>query len=338
MKRYTFFIVFLLAYSPTHCMAGTTNLPAQHSVASNSNLPPANAQQKDNTQEKAPTLIPHRAYYEISATEKVNGIADVKGNATIEIRPVPGGYIRNVNITIYLHSEDTTEVQTITRSFATFESGDGQDYSFRMRTRNELGEEVSLRGEGLAPPQLLGVLKCVLEPETDSSNSLEDLGVIDPSDIGSAQEEAETTQTRTDLPPNTIFPTQLLMRTMDAINKNQNSLSVSLFDPYWGNVYDVHVSINNSRHRTAFNLQEDLPTEASKHLNGQYVGIVTYAFYPMGVKESTGAEEPLHQVFMSLLPCGIMTECKLEDPTVGNQIVMTLKKVQWFQTSTNEAS
>lgn len=280
------------------------------------------------------TLIPHRAHYDISLNCQNNapvqmtegGIAQLTGHATIEVRPAPGGYIRNVTFTIYVYPVDSP-MQTIIRSFATFESSDGQNYTFRVRTRNELGEEVALRGEGLSPPQLLGVVKCDIDhtPENENTTSEDpiedDLNAIDPINC------------RIDLPTGTVFPMQFLLHMMKMAGGHTENTGMALYDPYWSNVYEVDLAVVPSTVTTQFNAVDGVTDQARKQLEGQPVKSVICGFYAMGIKEgdkANAAEEPLHQMRVSLLPCGLITECVMEDPSVGEPIKLTLSRVELF--------
>lgn len=280
-------------------------------------------------------LIPHRAYYDISLSRPANspaaiaedGIAQLTGHAIIEILPASGGYIRNVTFTIYVYPVDSS-MQTIIRSFATFESEDGQSYSFRIRTYNELGEEITLKGEGLAPPQLLGTVKCDIDhsPEEttnrEEENLEDDLNAIDP------------INSRIDLPADTVFPVQFLQHLMKMVaTDKEEHKGLSLYDPYWANVYDVDLATVPSTVVTRFNATNGLTEQTRKQLAGQPVKSIICGFYPMGIKEgekANAAEEPLHQMRVSLLPCGLITECVMEDPSVGEPIKLTLSRVELF--------
>lgn len=281
------------------------------------------------------TLIPHRAYYDISLSRPANssatpmtedGISQLTGHATIEVRQAPGGYIRNVTFTIYVYTVDAP-MQTIIRSFATYESTDGQHYTFRVRTCNELGEEVAIKGEGLAPPQLLGVVKCDMDQppeniEPQGEETLEDdLNTIDP------------VNSRIDLPAGTVFPMQFLLHMMKMASGQAENTGLALYDPYWSNVYDVDLAAVPSKIATQFHAVDGVTDQARKKLEGQPVQSIVCGFYPMGIKEgekANAAEEPMHQMRVSLMPCGLITECVMEDPSVGEPIKLTLSRVELF--------
>jgi hypothetical protein len=311
-------------------------LPATNEVLTTQNpLPP----QEKQVASASPitiqnTLTPHRAHYDIALNRPANspaqvtedGVAQLTGHATIEVRSVPGGYIRNVTFIIYVYPIDSA-MQTIIRSFATFESSDGQNYSFRVRTRNELGEEVALKGEGLAPPQLLGVVKCDIDRSSENEETLpeevmeDDLNTIDP------------INSRIDLPAGTIFPMQFLLYMMKMASGQTENTGVALYDPYWSNVYDVDLAVVPSTVVTQFNAVDGVTDQTRKQLEGQPVKSVVCGFYAMGIKEgekANAAEEPLHQMRVSLLPCGLITECVMEDPSVGEPIKLTLSRVELF--------
>lgn len=275
-------------------------------------------------------LIPHKARYNITlnrSTEPVmeGGLSQLTGYATIEIQEVPGGYIRNVTFVMYAYPSDQP-MQTIIRSFATFESSNGQDFTFRISTRNELSEEVTVKGEGLSPQNLLGVVKCDMGPAVDASQEDYDYTPEDELNI-------EPINSRIDLPAGTIFPAQFLLRMMRMVSSNvQENTSISLYDPYWSNVYDVDLAVVPSNISTQFNLVEGVVEQAKKQLEGQPVKSVVCGFYAMGIKEGSkdAADEPLHQMKVSLLPCGIITEWVMEDPAVGEEIKLTLSRVDLF--------
>lgn len=278
-----------------------------------------------------PALIPHRAHYKITLNRPAKQTNDsdleqLTGFANIEVQKVPGGYIRNVTFVIYAYPNDAP-MQTIMRSFATFESEDGQNYTFRVNTRNELGEEISIKGEGLAPPQLLGIVRYDVdtpheEAEEEEQRFEEDeLNNLDP------------IHSRFDLPAGTLFPVHLLLRMMTMVNTNLQSSNVVVYDPYWSSVHKVDLAVVPSKINTQFNLGEGVSEQVKKQLEGQPVQSVICGFYGVGIQEGNktdAADEPLHQMQISLLPCGVITELVLEDPSVGEPIKLTLSRVELF--------
>lgn len=281
-------------------------------------------QPADDTPASICSLMPHRARYEISLEKPSNispesNLSQLTGHAIVEVKTLPGdGYIRNVTFVMHAYSDDQP-MQTIIRSFATVESEDGQNLTVRVRTSNELGEEVLLKGEGFSPNQLKGFIRTDVDTERDESDAENnyDLNTVE--------------SIRMDLPVGTIFPMRFLCHIMGMISGNvsQESSTITLYDPYWSGVYDVDLSVVPSKTNTCFKLDDVVSDQAKKQLEGQPVRSVVCGFYPAGVKEDKvgNPDGPMHQMRVSLIPCGIATEFVMEDPTIGEPIKLVLSHV-----------
>jgi hypothetical protein len=147
-------------------------------------------------------IVPHRAVYDISLarSDDGSGVSNAEGRMVFEVTGNPcEGYRMRQRMVVNLADEDGNP-SLLDFRIATFESGDGDSYTFDTRTT--MNEDVVETVEGEAQRSAAGIEVKLKQPS----------------------------QKTVRLDPDTLFPSQHLQAIIDAARARQNFVSVEIYE------------------------------------------------------------------------------------------------------------
>jgi hypothetical protein len=239
-------------------------------------------------------IIPHRAEYIVEADPKSlqksnSDVADIKGTMTLQISEMDDGLALEQRSEVQVYYSDGSMEQSIT-TIASWESHDGQNYRFNIRTLRNGVEEIT-QGYAMSSPGLIGYVTF-----------------------------EEPSEQRMDLPIGTIFPlTHLKQIILNALNNSHALPNRAIFDGSneTHEVVDVNVFIGGP-HNPKINLGSN-----PELLKVDKAWALQYAVFPFGSRTT----EPDFEMEQILLPSGIISSMMMDLAQTGVSTKLTLSKV-----------
>lgn len=223
----------------------------------------------------AAELVPHRAIYDmrLGATKRGSTVLDVRGAMVIETGESCDGWEVNQRMRLTYSRSDAEQVESDS-TYASFESKDGQNYRFSVRTIEDGTPDEQLRGIATFE-NTRGQGRAVFnEPE----------------------------QQEFPLPKGTLFPTAHTAVVIDRAKAGETTIFRSVFDGgRLEGAFDVNAIVTGTQPRATVDVKSPL-------LQNQPLWVVHMAFFPSAKKE----DQPEYEMTVELLGNGVARAITLD--------------------------
>ena len=234
-------------------------------------------------------LLSHEATYSVELAEGEQDLSDASGEMNVKFMDVEGGWITQQNSTITMQDDNGSSIEVKT-SQATWESKDGSQYRFMIRTAREGSEEVV---QGVA----------TIDPKTQEGT------------VTYSQPEIATVK----LAKGTIFPVHHLKQTLAQANQGQYVSNAKVFDGSSETKGAVDITIMMARSTEAGELTQKL-LKANKTPSWP-LQIAVFSAIDQTM-------EPDYKINQKILESGVIEEMTLDYPKMHYRLKATLKSVK----------
>jgi hypothetical protein len=245
--------------------------------ASNAPLEPNYPSNLKVSQNQKTQIISHKATYSIHLDKSNDDISDAIGEMTINIFDTGDGYVFEQNSTLTLYNSDGVEEEQIVTNHTTWQ-GYGGDYRFTCRTiRN--GEEETIKGH------------VVKRGDNKTAEVIYQL----------------PTPTQVWIPYKTVFPLDHLIRSLEAAQKGEPSLTMPIFDGSNETYEAVKVdTLFGMPQPSKLKLKNETENTGEMHLNTMWP--MHISVYPL----ESPSPDPEYEMSQNVLEGGIIRDMTLD--------------------------